>query len=119
VRAREVYQIQRHPYPRRSAVRYAFHVPLTVVTDFVFRIAILELDVEIVVNDAAFVPFTTGPSPSPGEGPSSGFQGMGLAKACCGTEATRASEHRRIPNNKKRRGIRILMPAPKCERRPA
>jgi hypothetical protein len=42
-----------------------------------------------------------------------------VAKADCGTEATKASEHRRIPNNKKRRGIRILMPAPKCERRPA
>ena len=58
------------------------------------------------------LPFTTGPSPSPGAGPSSGFHGMGFAQIGAGTEVTRASEQRRTPSNKKRRGIRILMPAP-------
>jgi hypothetical protein len=59
------------------------------------------------------VPFTTEPSPSPGRGPNVGSQGIGLASVVCGTAvATIASEHRRIPNSKKRRGTRILMPAP-------
>jgi len=84
---------------------------LAVVTALVFRI--VALDEETVVIDAANVPpLTTGPSPSPGAGPLLGSHGIGLAKACCGKKATRASEHRRIPSNKKRRGIRILMPAP-------
>jgi hypothetical protein len=37
---------------------------------------------------------------------------MGFAKVGEGYEVTKASEHRRTPSNKKRRGIRILMPAP-------
>jgi hypothetical protein len=85
-------------------------MPLTVVTAFVFRTVVVELN----VNDEAFVdPFTTGPSPSPGSGgPSSVFHGIGLASDVCGTEEAKVSEHRRIPSNKKRRGTRILMPAP-------
>jgi hypothetical protein len=84
---------------------------LTVVTALAFRTVVVEL----YVNDAAVVgAFTTGPSPSPetGSGPSSTFHGIGLACEDCGTEAAKVSEQRRIPSNKKRRGIRILMPAP-------
>jgi hypothetical protein len=80
----------------------------------VARVVRTELDVpEITVIDGAMVPFTTEPSPSPGEGPLAGSHGMGLASAVVGRDAAAsASEHRRMPNNKKRRGTRILMPAP-------
>jgi hypothetical protein len=83
---------------------------LNVVVTLVVR---TELDVpRIAENDGAMVPFTTEPSPSPGSGPLLGSHGMGLAREVCGTAVTNASEHRRIPNSKKRRGTRILMPAP-------
>lgn len=73
-----------------------------------------ELDApEITVIDGAMVPLTTEPSPSPGAGPLEGSQGMGLARVVVGMDAAAsASEHRRIPNSNKRRGTRILMPAP-------
>jgi hypothetical protein len=106
--ARNLYQIQRQPYPRRSVVRYAFHMLLTVVTALVFRVVVVTTE----ALDAVPSPLTTGPSPSPGAGPFSSFHGIGLANVGCGTEAAKANEHRRIPSNKKRRGIRILMPAP-------
>ena len=83
---------------------------LNVVVTLVVR---TELDVpRIAVNDGAMVPFTTEPSPSPGAGPLAGSHGIGLAREVCGTAVTNASEHRRTPSSIKRRGTRILMPAP-------